>query len=198
MISFINSWAQNIIIALVISTIIEMILPEGNNKKYVKVILGMYILFTIVFPFVNKFSRKSINLESIITNTNKQMDKYQTNYIAIETNSYIEETYKDHLKENIIKCLNEKGYKVSSLNVYIESKDENRYAQINSLVMNISKDKNVNKESVNLIEEISINISNTSNSNLDNNEITKDEIESLKEYLMISYSIEKERIHINE
>ena len=36
MVKFINSWAQGIILGVIIATIIEMILPEGNNKKFVK------------------------------------------------------------------------------------------------------------------------------------------------------------------
>ena len=31
---FISSWVQGIIVAVVIGSIIEMILPEGNSKKY--------------------------------------------------------------------------------------------------------------------------------------------------------------------
>ena len=38
MVSVINSWAQGIIPAEIIATIIEIILPEGNNKKYIKMI----------------------------------------------------------------------------------------------------------------------------------------------------------------
>ena len=36
MIEIINSWAQKIIIVVIICTIIEMILPEGKIKKYKK------------------------------------------------------------------------------------------------------------------------------------------------------------------
>lgn len=38
MIASIKTWIENIIIVVIISIIIEMILPEGNNKKYVKVV----------------------------------------------------------------------------------------------------------------------------------------------------------------
>ena len=38
MIANVKTWVENIIIVVIISIIIEMILPEGNNKKYVKVI----------------------------------------------------------------------------------------------------------------------------------------------------------------
>ena len=34
----IKSWSENIIIVVIISIIIEMILPDGKSKKYVKVV----------------------------------------------------------------------------------------------------------------------------------------------------------------
>ena len=36
MIEWVTSWAQGIIIAVIVATIIEMILPDGNCKKYIK------------------------------------------------------------------------------------------------------------------------------------------------------------------
>lgn len=38
MIESIKTWTENIIIVVIISIIIEMILPDGSNKKYVKVV----------------------------------------------------------------------------------------------------------------------------------------------------------------
>lgn len=54
MISAISKWSQSIIIAIVIGSIITMILPEGKNKKYIKMIIGVYILFTILTPVLGK------------------------------------------------------------------------------------------------------------------------------------------------
>ena len=36
MINFLLVWAEQIITALIIVVIIEMILPESNNRKYIK------------------------------------------------------------------------------------------------------------------------------------------------------------------
>ena len=36
MIIKIRQWCEGIIIAVIISIIIEMIIPEGKNKKYIK------------------------------------------------------------------------------------------------------------------------------------------------------------------
>ena len=43
MIEFFRSWCEGIIVAVIIAMLIEAILPEGNNKKYVKVVIGIYI-----------------------------------------------------------------------------------------------------------------------------------------------------------
>ena len=38
MVAFISNWAQGIIVAVIIASIIEMILPEGSSKKYINFI----------------------------------------------------------------------------------------------------------------------------------------------------------------
>ena len=45
--NFLNTWLQGIIVCVIIVTIIELILPSGSTKKYIKVVLGMFILFNI-------------------------------------------------------------------------------------------------------------------------------------------------------
>ncbi|MCI8482131.1 MAG: hypothetical protein HFJ27_03470 [Clostridia bacterium] len=50
MIENLSLWAEQIIVAVIIATIIEMILPNGNNKKYIKAVIGVYVLFTIISP----------------------------------------------------------------------------------------------------------------------------------------------------
>ena len=50
MIKFMKNWCEGIIVGVMISLIIELIIPEGNNKKYVKVISGIFIIFTVLNP----------------------------------------------------------------------------------------------------------------------------------------------------
>lgn len=57
MINNISSWAEQVIIAMIIATIIEMILPKGNSKKYIKMIIGIYILYTIISPVITLITR---------------------------------------------------------------------------------------------------------------------------------------------
>lgn len=80
MIDFLSKWIEGIAIAVIITSIFEMILPDGNIKKYIKIVLGVYIIFSIITPFVN--SKELYNL-----NISKEMDTYSNNIVSNETNS---------------------------------------------------------------------------------------------------------------
>ena len=200
MIKFINSWAQGIILAVIIATIIEIILPEGKNKKYVKTVIGVYILFTIIYPLINKFTKTNIN--TLIENTTKQMSTYQeNNSLKIDTDKYIESTYKKKIEEDIRKRANEKNLNIPLLNVYIETEDENRYGMLNSLVMKVEKKETSKKNNdVNQIKEINISKNVQNNEIIENKDktVTEKEVNEFKEYINATYYLEKEKIHINE
>ncbi len=206
MISFINSWAQGIIFAVIIATLIEIILPEGNNKKYVKTIIGIYILFIMIYPLISKLYKKKINIQSIIDNTTSQINKYEmSNEIAIETSAYIEDTYKKKIEEDLNTKLNEKGYEMNSVNIYINTENEETYGQINRLDIQISKseilkeDNENNINTVNKIENVNIKISNDIKENkVQEENISQEEIDSLKDYVCTTYGVEKDKIFINE
>lgn len=204
MIANINSWAQGIILAIIIATIIEIILPEGNNKKYVKTIIGIYVMFVIIHPLISIISNKKIDINKIIDDTNYKLSKFESNDITLETNTYIEQTYKQKIEEDISKNLKEKGYNIEFLNLYIEIEDETNYGSINNIDMKVSKikDKTMAEDNrVNKVENINIQISDNKSENknvTELEEISEEERSYLKEFLNDTYGVPKEKVHINE
>ena len=92
-----KAWCENILVAVMISTLIEMMLPEGKTQKYIKVVIGIYLIFTILQP-VLKFANTSISLENVISE------------LSIENSSNIEEyeideqkNYLNEIEENLRK-----------------------------------------------------------------------------------------------
>ena len=211
MVNFINSWAEGIILTVVISCIIELILPEGNNKKYVKTVIGVYVLFVMIYPVISIVSNKKIDIDAIINDTAKQMTKLENNTIALETNRYIEETYKEKLKEDISLDLKQEGYNVNFLKLDIETENENAYGQIKSINIQISKiqkaeetntEDNIENKIVE-VKTVDIKLSNEtyikSKNDLDSKvSISAKEIENLRDFLSKTYEIAKEKIFINE
>ena len=80
MINFLGKWIEGIAIAVIIASIFEMILPDGNIKKYVKIVLGIYIIFSIISPFVDRKELYNLNIF-------KEIETYSNNIVSNETNS---------------------------------------------------------------------------------------------------------------
>ena len=169
MISFISSWTQGIIVSVIIASIIEMILPDGNSKKYVKVVIGVFILFSIVSPVINKFTKKEINISSIV-DVEKYSDAKQVSSTNLEVNTSlnIKQMYETNLKVDIKSKIESKGFKVKDITINI-SDDEYKIEKIDigimgeineeSEVKNNKKSKNNVIGIVDSIEKISVDIS---------------------------------------
>lgn len=74
MILFFKSWCENIIVGVVISVIIEMICPE-RFLKYIKIVIGVYILYLIIAPILDKLNLEMFNsfIDDIDTYVNSDL-----------------------------------------------------------------------------------------------------------------------------
>lgn len=183
MVKWINSWGQGIILAVIISTIIEMILPEGKIKKYVRTIIGTYIVFVVISPIISKITGKEIKLDLFDYTTTTQA----YNIASIDTNAYIESTYINNLKSKIIQDIKNKGYIVKDVIIKLEESEQD-YGNINEIEIVLKKDNNVKE-----IDKIKVKIK-------EDNEIktSVDEFEELKEYLSQNYGTKLENIEIRQ
>ena len=129
MIEIINSWAQKIIIVVIICTIIEMILPEGKNKKYIKTVIGIYVVFTIISPIISKTNNNTIDLNKYFKiEDNKTIET--SSPVMVNTNEYIEEVYKEKLKTDIKTKIEAMNYSVKNIDLEIETENEENYGTI--------------------------------------------------------------------
>ncbi len=186
MVAWLNSWMKGIIIAVIISIIIEMLVPNGNIKKYIKTVIGIYIMFVIISPIITKITGKEISIEKYIDSQTKKYKSFETT--TIDTNYYIKETYVENIQNEITKEIQEKEYIVNKIQIDIEENEEN-YGQIKKIELNISK-KNKG------IEPIEISIGDTEQENKE--EITEQEKNDLKSFLSETYGTEKQDVIINE
>lgn len=199
MVTAISSWAEQIIIAIMIATIFEMILPDCKNKKYVKTVIGLYILFTILSPIIKNFSNGDISFAS--SEYTKEINEISSSYQKFDnvTDNNIQDTYILSLKQDIQGKLNKKGYIAATINIEIEKENEELYGQINKLSISLSKKpQQEDKKSNNSISVNKIQIENTTNNTIaTNSKINDKEIKELKEYLSSEYGVETDNIKID-
>lgn len=203
MIEFIKQWSNQIIIAVIIATIFEMILPNGNNKKYIKMIIGLYVLFSIIQPIIVKVSGESLEISSFHYDKyfNEEILDVSTENFENNNSKLIEQAYIDNINEDIKSKIEKKGYEIIScdINIISDQKEKN-YGEIESIYLEVDKIGKL-KNSVNTtkIEEVNISVNNSEKGNTlkEKSNISDDEKIKLIDYLAEDYSIDRAAITIN-
>ena len=194
--NWISGWIQGIIIAVIIGTIIEMLLPDGNCKKYVKVVIGVYILFSIVSPVITKVTGNEFRVSDIYDiNTYIEVSaKSSQENIESSQQNQIKQVYITNLKNDMKQKIQEKGYSVKSLTLEI-SNDE-QYT-LKKIFAQVSKKKDEETKEVKGVNEINVTISNTTENIEEDISISTKEQNDLKAYLSGIYNLEEKNININ-
>lgn len=169
MIEVISSWAKSLGVVIVLVSILEMVLPNNKTKKYIRVVLGLFVIFNIIAPFIqNKenLSLASINIEDYYTekssnntvgtiSSNSKSNNKTLNQTSMDER--IKQLYEDELEKDITKKVEEQGYSVNRCTVeaYVpteesrETSNDDSQTGITKIQLKI-KGKQENQESTNV------------------------------------------------
>lgn len=154
MINFLSSWAEQVILAVIIATILELILPNSKNKKYVQMVIGVYVLFNIISPIIK-------NKEKLVFNE-IDLDKYITTSTKVEQSSMdakLEKIYLDELENNIKSKFKNVGIEIIKCTIDAELDTTKKNAGIHSIdvkVKNVDDEQKISKIKQEIIEEYEI------------------------------------------
>lgn len=194
MIKFLSSWIEQITIALVIVSILEMILPKGNIKKYVKIVLSIFVVFCIISPFINTSELYSLASNEINTYIEDKDINKNNNYIDQSSmDTRLQKLYIEELENNIKSKVEELGFNVKKCKVDAELNTNKSNAGINKISIIISKNKKNTNNNIKNIEEVEkVEISNKEK----NEENTNKEIVDLKKEISSIYEMDEKLIEI--
>ena len=105
---FLREYAGGIIIIGVISILLENILPETADKKYIRVAIGLVVMLGVVSPLASFMQQKDVFVlpEIIIDDSD----------LSVNRNQYIHEDFKNRLS----KTLSEHVYQTTGKSVAIQ------------------------------------------------------------------------------
>ena len=210
MIEFISSWVKGLGLAIVIVSILEMLLPNNKIKKYIRVVMGIYVLFTIISPFLSKkdvFNLNNIDFEEYTTQTSINLDQ-------TSMDNRIKELYTEELEKDIIKKLKEQGYETTYCKVKAEISDNEDDAGIKKIKIQVKKlekeqenneikedNINIEKEIVAKIQKIKPIDTSISQNNLmkieKEEKISKVDVQNIKKFLIKEYEVTEKCLEIN-
>lgn len=200
MLEWFRSWATGIIIAVIIATIIEMILPNSTSKKYIKIIIGIFIVYTIISPVIGSFKGEDLNNYIKVENyIHSSSNALQTNEVSDNAQSSIKKIYAQNLQNDLKTKLKEKGYISNNINISISNDDKYNIERIDikvdEKVANSNQDEKQVKTIVDNIKAIKIKVKKDDSQN--NAIITENDKNEIKEYIKQIYQIDLNNINVS-
>ena len=185
MIEFFSSWAKGIGVTVVIISIIEMLLPNNNSKKYIRMVLGIYLIFNIVSPLIkNKdiLNVNNINLnETTISTSSEEVDQ-------TSMNKRIKKLYEQKLEKDITK----KQTKINKIKVSIDKTiDTNKTEEKNTESKIVTEIQKIKKIDTNIGED------KHENEKQENKNIDKSDIQNIKNFLINEYGVNENCLEIS-
>ena len=145
MISFISSWAEQIVLAVVVATIIELILPKNKNKKYIQMVIGVYVLFNIISPIIK--NKDNFSVEKYNTEKYESHSQYEIDQSSMDAR--IEKIYLEELEKKTQEKFQDNGYVVTKCKVDAVLDTTKKNAGISLITLKIEKtDENEKLEKV--------------------------------------------------
>lgn len=206
-----SSWVKGLGLAIVIVSILEMLLPNNKTKKYIRMVMGIYVLFTIISPFINQkeaFSHANLDLEQYgTTETSSNLDQ-------TSMDERIEQLYIQELEKDITKKLKEKGYETTTCKVKAQISDKEEETKITKIKIKVQKvveDNTKNQEEENLENKIVTEIQkikpidttihreqeDKEEAEEKSSKVNKADIQNIKKFLIEEYGVNEKCLEIN-
>ena len=198
MIDWFRSWSKGIVIAVIISTIIEMILPNNTSKKYIKIIIGIFVVYTIISPVIEAVVGKNINDYIEIDNyIETSTNPIETNEISNNANESIKRIYKQNLENDLKTKLKEKGYIASNVTVNITNDDTYNIDFINITISEKIEVQGNQKQAETIVDYIQyVTIKIDSNNQKSNSVIDENDKIKIRQYINQNYEVPENKINI--
>lgn len=203
MIEFLSSWTKGLGVTIVIVLILEMLLPNNKTKKYIRMVLGVFVIFNIISPLIQ--NKEKLNLSNLDIENYKTVQT-TTSVDQISMDERIHKLYEEELEKDITKKLEEKGYKVKNARISTTRNDDEEW-EIKQIQLNIEKSEEPVKEAnetvenkivteVQKIKKIDTRIQKEEKQKQET-KTTNADIQNVKKFLIEEYGVKEKCLKIN-
>ncbi|MCF6464247.1 hypothetical protein C3E89_12900 [Clostridium sp. Cult1] len=182
----------------VLISIMEIVLPSNNMKKYIDMVTGLLVIIVIITPFVKLFNKDFQLDKKVFINTMEQVKLEKKNDIELASlhEEQIKDMYINKLKDEIRGLVHEATeYRVSEIRISIYEGEDN-YGEIKDIHIVLDDDnmEKLPKDSIPAvgIEEIRIDGEVKESAELHELENSNEIIDAIYK----NYNISKENIRV--
>ncbi|MCK4259735.1 MAG: stage III sporulation protein AF [Halanaerobiales bacterium] len=180
MIEMLKEWIKNLATIVIFSSILEMLLPNNSLKKYVKVVMGFFILLTILNPLFSliRFDQTMFYpFQNMSVQKNAKSNLNQGEAMKKLNKELALTTYKSELEQQI------RGLLLTQSDLQDVDVDVNitTDGQINAVFIDfdlVSEEKKYSSKSIKSINEVKINIGGQMRKEVKEKELIAEEIKT--------------------
>lgn len=163
--SFIYEWVTNIILIILLATILELLLPSSAFQKYVKVVIGLLLIISILNPLIKFFSvdlnsqlasfqlesseEDKAQLKNLIENKKSEIQASQDAYILEQMAVQLRQQVEGKLEEQFDKRLKD---------VVVQDQSQND-SEKDQWVVRVTVESFEGEQSIEVVREVKIDTS---------------------------------------
>lgn len=181
LIGALSSYINTLVAAVVCVTIVEIILPSGNLKKYIVFICSVFLVIVVANPIVTAFN-SDFDISKYFEDNLAAMQEFEYRSNISSFDDSVEKSYRTNLKNDIVTRLEENGYRVLDVNFEI---DDDTFEPLQMSLVIEGKDGYVQP----VIIDASSNVK---------DKLTLKQKDDVKKLLSEIYGVSKENVCIND
>ena len=135
---FFRVWTSAVTGTIIFTALCEIIVPDGNIKKYVRLILGMIVTVNLIKPLG---SLNIVKTTEEILNYNKVLAYSQQENYTEEEKRKITKLYQKKLEEKITEGLKNKINASITVDVETEAELREKFGEIKEIYVEVFQDK---------------------------------------------------------
>jgi stage III sporulation protein AF len=144
-VAVITGWITNIIVLILLATVLELLLPNSNMQRYVKMVIGLMLMAVILSPILTIFTKDFDSMLRSAALTDSTPDVRMENQIESKKSeiqasnaAYIEEQMAVQMKSQVEKELRDQ-FNLEITHVGLELKGAEGEKNIEQIAVTVSK-----------------------------------------------------------
>ena len=196
MMNSIMSYVYTLVFFAIFIAILEMILPKGNNRKYVMLASGLLLTYITISPIISILSGISETKNTFSSNIKEVSAEYGTSLTDINQEQYVLNLFEKGVENDIKKRVEECGFAIENVKVEYIINEEKEITDITNISFSIL-DRVDKKENQGNVQKVSVDVNiNGNKGNSKNIELTNEEKDNIRKCLSEAYKLSQSDIVI--
>ena len=190
MLSTIGNLVQTLVVIVILTAVLDMLLPQQKFRQYLRLVVGLLVLLMVVNVFAGILGREGtyasfmLPEEEVVSSLASQDDLDQHEEVWEENREAIVEEYRQRLHQYLQEVLEAEGWEKKELHISVQEDDESPdFGRIEKVQAKVAPLEEKDTATMDQVEVPSVTVGEKDDALLENQEVEEDRSEESSSYL---------------